>query len=292
MAGLTPLSSWLNEQPENIIAVQQARSVTTQDFLSRVGCWIEALGKHQESRCAVYHSDAYEFLAILFALWQLKCTACIPGANRPGTVKRLRDHVDSFAGEFSDDVAIVSSNCSNQISNRQWLNLEPHFIAIEIYTSGSTGEPKPITKTISQLEREIAVLESLWPGRQECVVLATVSHQHLYGMTFRLFWPFCAGQAFARKLCEYSEDVLHHAKHYSAFSLISSPSHLARINTSVNWGELTGHCHYVISSAAPLAREDSLNVGRLFNVAVREIYGSSETGAVAWRIQKDSEVAA
>ncbi|MDX2507645.1 MAG: AMP-binding protein, partial [Gammaproteobacteria bacterium] len=177
-----------------------------------------------------------------------------------------------------------------QISNRQWLNLEPHFIAIEIYTSGSTGEPKPITKTISQLEREIAVLESLWPGRQECVVLATVSHQHLYGMTFRLFWPFCAGQAFARKLCEYSEDVLHHAKHYSAFSLISSPSHLARINTSVNWGELTGHCHYVISSAAPLAREDSLNVGRLFNVAVREIYGSSETGAVAWRIQKDSEV--
>ncbi len=134
------------------------------------------------------------------------------------------------------------------------------------------------------------MLESLWPSRQECVVLATVSHQHLYGMTFRLFWPFCASQAFARTLCEYTEDVLHHAKHYSSFSLISSPSHLARINTSVNWRELTGRCDYLISSAAPLARQDSLNVGRLLNVEVREIYGSSETGAVAWRIQQNSEV--
>ncbi len=290
MAKLTPLSNWLNEQPENIIAVDKAKSVTTLDFLSRVQCWIEALAKHKGSRCAVYHHDAYEFLAILFALWQLRCTACIPGDNRPGTVQRLKAHVNAFAGEFSDGITAVSSVESKQNCSRQWLKLKPDFIALEIYTSGSTGEPKPIAKTISQLDREIAVLESLWPCQQECVVLATVSHQHLYGMTFRLFWPFSAGQAFARKLCEYSEDVMHQAKHYSAFCLISSPSHLARMNTSVNWNELAGRCYYVISSAAPLARQDSLNSGRLLNAPVREIYGSSETGAVAWRIQQGSAV--
>ena len=290
MAALIPLSCWLNERPENIIAVQKAKSVTTQDFLLQVQNWINALREQQGSRYAVYQSDAFEFLAILFALWQLKCTACIPGDNRPGTVQRLKSHVDGFVGEFSDGIATVSSVSSNKACTKQWFNLEPDFIALEIYTSGSTGKPKAITKTISQLEREIEVLESLWPSRQECVVLTTVSHQHLYGMTFRLFWPFCAGQAFARKLCEYSEDIVHQAKHFPAFSLISSPSHLARINTSLNWNELTGRCQYLISSAAPLAREDSLNVGRLLNVAVREIYGSSETGAVAWRVQQDSEV--
>ncbi len=290
MAALTPLSDWLNDQPQQIVAVQKANSVTTQDFLLRVQDWINALHDQQASRCAVYHSDAFEFLAILFALWQLKCTACIPGDNRPGTVQRLETHVDNFVGEFAGGITAGNSVNSNQTDKKQWLTLPPDFIALEIYTSGSTGEPKPITKTISQLERETAVLESLWPGQQECVVLATVSHQHLYGMTFRLFWPFCAGQAFARKLCEYSEDIFHQAKHYAAFSLISSPSHLARINTTVNWDELSGRCNYLISSAAPLARQDSLNVGRLLSVPVREIYGSSETGAVAWRVQQDSEV--
>ncbi len=286
---LTPLSSWLKNQPQHIVAVQKTKPVTTQDFLSRVQDWINVLHDQQTSRCAVYHSDAFEFLAILFALWQLKCTACIPGDNRPGTVQRLQTHVDSFVGEFADGITAGNSGNSHQTDKKQWLSLPPDFIALEIYTSGSTGEPKPITKTISQLEREIAVLESLWPSRQECVVLATVSHQHLYGMTFSLFWPFCAGQAFARKLCEYSEDIFHQAKHYDAFSLISSPSHLSRINTTVNWHELSGRCHYLISSAAPLARQDSLNVGRLLNVEVREIYGSSETGAVAWRAQQECE---
>jgi acyl-CoA synthetase (AMP-forming)/AMP-acid ligase II/3-hydroxymyristoyl/3-hydroxydecanoyl-(acyl carrier protein) dehydratase len=287
VTALTPLSSWLNDQPEHIVAVHKAKSVTTQDFLLRVQGWINVLHDQQASRCAVYHSDAFEFLSILFALWQLKCTACIPGDNRPGTVQRLGTHVDSFVGEFADGITAGNSVDSHQADRKRWLTLQPDFIALEIYTSGSTGEPKAITKTILQLEREITVLESLWPGRQECVVLATVSHQHLYGMTFRLFWPFCAGQAFARKLCEYSEDIFHHAKHYAAFSLISSPSHLSRLNTTVNWRELDGRCLYLISSAAPLARQDSLNVGRLLSVPVREIYGSSETGAVAWRVQQE-----
>ena len=270
MAKLIPLSSWLNEQPENIIAIHKSKSATTQDFLLRVQYWINVLHDQQGSRCAVYHSDAFEFLAILFALWQLDRTACIPGDNRPGTVQRLKNHVDAFVGEFPDGLTAASNIVDeDQVGTKQWRNLKPDFVALEIYTSGSTGEPKPITKTIAQIERELAVIESLWPGQQECVVLSTVSHQHLYGMTFRLFWPFSAGLTFARKLCEYSEDIVHQAKHHSAFSLISSPSHLARMNTAVNWNELAGRCHYVISAAAPLAREDSLNVAQLLNAPVR-----------------------
>lgn len=289
MAELTPLSRWLVDQPQQIVAVNKADSVLTKDLLSRVRGWIGVLHDRPSTRCAVYHSDAFEFLAILLALWQLKCTACIPGDNRPGTVQRLRGYVGSFVGEFADGISVDNSVNGSHTDKRQWFVLSPDFIALEIYTSGSTGEPKPITKSIAQLERELVALETLWPDRQDCVVLATVSHQHLYGMTFRLFWPFCAGQAFARRQCEYSEDIFHHAKYFAAFALISSPSHLTRINTTVNWQALRGRCHYLISSAAPLARQDSLNAGLLFNVAVTEIYGSSETGAVAWRVQQDSE---
>ena len=292
MAKIIPLSDWLNEQLDHIVAVQMANTVSTVDFKRRVKKWLTVLSEREGSRWAVYHADAFEFLAILFALWQLDRTACIPGDNCTGTVKRLSSYVDGFVGDFPTGLIINDTSRSlEDLSTEEWKKLKPDFIALEIYTSGSTGVPKPITKTIAQLELEIDVLESQWPSQQDCVVLATVSHQHLYGMTFRLLWPFSAGQPFARSLSEYSEDIFHHAQHYEMFSLISSPSHLARMNTVVNWDGLMAQCQYVISSAAPLAKVDSVNVSGLLNTDVREIYGSSETGAIAWRIQLDDDSA-
>ncbi len=291
---LTPLSKWLNSQPDNIVAVQNGHKKSTRDFVSRVQFWINILRDRKGARWAVYHEDTFEFLAIVYALWQLDKTACIPGDNRPGTVQRLKNHVDGFVGEFPAETVTVDEEFNsikesmNEIKPKEWVDLKHDFLALEIYTSGSTGEPKPIIKTISQLERELEVLELLWPSDVGSVVLATVSHQHLYGMTFRLFWPFSSGRAFEQKICEYPEDIIYQAKYYQSLSLVSSPSHLGRMNDSLDWPSL--HCLHVISSAAPLAKKDSLKSTQLLRAPVREIYGSSETGAIAWRIQKDNDL--
>ena len=209
MVKLTPLSNWLNDAPEQIIAVHKETRVTTADFLHRVRVWIDVLEQHQVEggKWAVYHHDAFEFLAILFALWQLKQTACVPGDNRPGTVNRLSSCVAGFIGEFPSMDTALDIDITMPTRKRKWLTLAPDFIALEIYTSGSTGHPKSITKTIGQLDNESHSLALLWPTKSDCVVLTTVSHQHLYGMTFRLFLPFILGQAFGRKLCNYSEDI-------------------------------------------------------------------------------------
>lgn len=294
MAKLTSLSNWLNEHPQNNVAVQMGTDVTADAFVLRVQLWMDALRDQQGVRWAVHHSDALEFLAIMFALWQLQRTACVPGDNRPGTVQRLTSHVDGFVGDFPVNAvvtccAIADNLLLPSVVKTPGVILKPNFIALEVYTSGSTGDPQAISKTIEQLEEEVRVLESQWPSQPESVVLATVSHQHLYGMTFRLFWPLSSGRAFESKICEYTEDILHQARHYSVFSLVSSPSHLGRMNTSVNWAELNGRCDYILSSAAPLARQDSLTVSQLLAAPVREIYGSSETGAIAWRIQQASK---
>lgn len=285
---LTPLSVWLNRHTESIVAFQGEQTDTTHDFLLRVQLWIDSLRQCKGNRWAVYHTDAFEFLAIVFALWQLDRTACIPGDNRPGTIDRLSARVDGFIGDFPTKGVPIVDPSNIGVETFSWRDLEQNFPAIEIYTSGSTGEPKPITKTISQLERELEALESLWPS-EPGVIITTVTHQHLYGMTFRLFWPFCAGRAFARKLCEYPEDILYQARRWTAFSLVSSPTHLRRLNDSLNWSEVADGCHYVLSSAAPLVRNDSLAVGKLLQAPVQEIYGSSETGAIAWRIQQPEQ---
>ena len=188
-----------------------------------------------------------------FALWQLGRLACIPGDNQPGSSRRLSATVDGFTGEFNID-GVVSNGLELVNSDFSWTVLDSDFEGLEIYTSGSTGDPSPIRKTIAQLELEVASLEALWPQHTDAVVLATVTHQHLYGLTFRLFWPLSSGRAFERLAIEYTEDILHLADHYASFSLVSSPSHLARLNTSIEWAELHGSCQYILSSAAPLTR--------------------------------------
>ena len=278
------------QQPDSIVAVRCGEKVTTHSFVLRVQGWMGSLSEQSGERWAVHHEDSLEFLAILFALWQLGRTACIASNNFPGTVNRLSKSVNGFVGEFPSSTSVIYSSGIQKIRPQQWITPEPDIVALEIYTSGSTGDPKSVLKTFAQLEREIEVLESLWGGDRSTVVLATVSHQHLYGMTFVLFWPISSNRPFESKLCEFPEDIIYRAGYYSHFSLISSPSHLGRFNTSLDWGKLASRCNYVISSTAPLARKDSIAVGKLLGTQVGEIYGSTETGAIAWRIQQGSKV--
>ena len=211
MRQLTRLSCWLTTLPKQIIAVRKGEVKTTEDFEQRVNDWVNALADQPGSRWAVYHNDAYEFLAILFAVWQLDRTACIPGDNRTGTMQNLQTHVQGFVGECNAP-NVISDAKSVSSSKANWKQLAPDFPCLEIYTSGSTGNPKAITKTVEQLDLEVQTLEMQWPSEGRSTVLATVTHQHLYGMTFRLFWPISVGCPFERDWCEYTEDILHLAK--------------------------------------------------------------------------------
>lgn len=288
MAELTPLSHWHQRPPEHIVAVNLGVPVNQRQLESRVRAWVAALRPQAGERWGVYHSDSLEFLSILLALWQLERSACIPSDNRPGTVARLQHELDGLVGEFDDAHALTTAN-SGIVDDADWIVPRSQSIALEIYTSGSTGTPKSIHKTIGQLECESAVIESLWPSVAGTVILATVSHQHIFGMTFGLFWPFSSGRAFETRFCEFNEDVRLKAGYYARFALVSSPSHLGRFSDSIDWAGIADRCEYVVSSAAPLVREDSLQVSQLLQTPVREIYGSSETGAIAWRIQQQDQ---
>ena len=183
MTDYLPLSQWRQRTPNHCVAVNQGEAILQSTLESRVGAWTATLPALAGQRWAVYHSDSYEFLCILLALWQLQATACIPADNRPGTVKRLLATMDGLAGEFDSDQAV--RNPEPVTSPPNWIELAAEQVVLEIYTSGSTGAPKSINKTLYQLECELETIENCWPS-QTGVVLATVSHQHLYGMTLHV----------------------------------------------------------------------------------------------------------
>ncbi|MBV1932773.1 MAG: AMP-binding protein [Porticoccaceae bacterium] len=280
------------------------------DWLSRVATWRQLLEQRDEQDWALYHDDAGEFSAILFALWSLGKTAYLPGSRQPALVAGLAKQVDAFIGDFDGLVPTPAPTAPlPQALNQQLLSelaqikLDPNAVLLKVYTSGSSGEPQAIPKTIKQLSREVAHLQALW-GNDLCsalpsstalpasptLVLATVSHQHIYGLLFRVLWPLAAGHCFDTQACEYLEEIKSRARLDWPLALISSPTHLSRIPAQLD-GETLKKLSAIFSSGAPLQRETSLLARERFGVDISEVYGSSETGGIAWRQQSPGDEA-
>ena len=94
-----------------------------------------------------------------------------------------------------------------------------------IFTSGSSGKPKAVYKTFKQLNSELKILENHW-GKlsKDTLTLGTVSHHHMFGLQFRLFWPFVSKTPFVNQDLVYLEQLQKLSKF--KINLISSPAHL------------------------------------------------------------------
>jgi hypothetical protein len=152
----------------------------------------------------------------------------------------------------------------------------PGGLDLNFYTSGVTSTPKLVPKRIAQLELEAQKLDSLWSGRAGHVC-ATVSHQHIYGMLFRVFWPVISGRISQDRAVETWEQLS--GKLTSDATLVSSPAHLTRIPA----GFEAGAPGLIFSSGAPLPFEAAQAARERLGSLPIEVLGSTETGGIAWR---------
>lgn len=165
------------------------------------------------------------------------------------------------------------------------LELDAELLVLS--TSGSSGEPKLISKTLRQLSNELVVLEELWgTALASSAVLGSVITQHIYGLLFRLLWPLCAGRYVLRLPLPFPEDIqqasLHKQSAQNGFTWVASPALLKRMGENLDWPALRG-VHKVFSSGGPLPAEAADLLEQRLQQRPVEIYGSSETGGIAWR---------
>ena len=153
---------------------------------------------------------------------------------------------------------------------------------VEFFTSGSSGVPKCVPKTYLQLRLEVEALERQWGGSLgDATVVGTVPHHHLYGLLFRVLWPLAAGRAFAADMCLQPGELRATAAGRRCV-IVSSPAFLSRLTDP---GELppAGQVAGLFSSGAPLPDPVAQALGERWGRAAVEVYGSTETGGVAWR---------
>jgi len=276
----TPLTA---RGADQIIAFNGANSTRWHDLCARVAVWDAALAKVDGDLVALYQRDTIEFLAALFALWRRGKQALVPANNLPVSCQQLAELTPHFAGDF--DVAGVINPASDETSpDLAAIELpDSNTCALVLFTSGSTSQPVPIAKTFAQLEAELKALESLWGASIDgAVISSTVSHHHIYGLLFRLLWPLCSARPFVRSERDYWEELLKDAHTNTLLTIVSSPAHLSRM-PPLSWPDNV--LKAVFCSGAPLVTEAALTAKSQLGHSITEVYGSTETGGIAWREQ-------
>ncbi len=285
---LIPLSHCLTAKrlATSPIAYHAGHFYDAGQFYAAVRHWVNKLQSQPIQRYALFTEDAYPFAVLLFALFHAGKEVWIPGNNRPGTALQLKQRDCQLIGDWdatrSFDYCLESTECSGL----SLLPLDPAETKLVIFTSGSTGLPKPVVKQLQQFQLEIEILEKQW-GKQltHAAALATVSHQHIYGLLFRVLWPLSAGRCFHSDCYINPETLVKEARNASAY-WVASPAHLKRLDCGSPWNGIAGLCT-VFSSGGALQHEVAQQILACSGQLVIEIYGSTESGGIAWR-QQDS----
>jgi len=240
--------------------------------------------RRRRCRHGLLHTrDCYWGAVGLFALMHADAEVVIPQNAQAGSLAAISEAWDLMICEEPPkmgDAALVLAP-GDRCDRHELAALDPAS-PVTFFTSGTTGAPKRVAKSLADLDRELesvdAVLRSIVP--RHASVHATVTHQHVYGMTFRLCWPLATGRAFGSHACEFWETAL--AELRPGAALITSPAHLERLGGIAPIAR-TGRPSLVLSAGAPLSHEAIRTAATVFGAPVTEIFGSTETGAIAWR---------
>jgi acyl-coenzyme A synthetase/AMP-(fatty) acid ligase/3-hydroxymyristoyl/3-hydroxydecanoyl-(acyl carrier protein) dehydratase len=252
-------------------------------FLARVAAWQAMLAEQAGRNFALYLDDSIEFGAALLGAWHAGKTIWLSADVLPASCAALRASVDGFLGQFPADCAPLTPIGAAPGRMDATPALAADMPALVVFTSGSTGAAQAVPKKLSQLASEVATLEQLFGARAgHAAVLATVAHQHIYGLLFKVLWPLSSGRPIHALSIAYPE-TLAAAIANGPCILVASPAHLKRLPEHLDWQGARASLTAVFSSGGPLAADAALACGALLGQVPVEVYGSSETGGVAWR---------
>ena len=269
-----------------------AGNKTVGNFVRDIAAVYPHFAARPESAFLIFSENIYEFMVIFFTALLAKKKVCLLNTNKYAYIKEL----------FNDDTFFVSGSPETQLNISQLLcaaanttNTDAADCAVlkgltistaadvHFYTSGSTGKPKIIEKKFSHLEREVEELFSCFgEDITDSLFLTSVLHYHVYGFLFYVLLPFAVQCPIFSSRINYLETCAGFSS-WKKITFVSSPAFLKRIVKillvpSIRWT--------VFSSAGALDVAGSANCADIFGTEAIEIYGSTETGGIAWRKQK------
>jgi len=271
----------VTEQSNFIIGWRGETAVTRVEFIERVSSWRHLLEQLSGQHYALYLEDSIEFSAALFGAWYGGKTIWLAADSLQSSNNALKLTVDGFLGDFPADCASLYPSSALRSRVHEYDELDYQSVGLVVHTSGTTGAAQAIPKKMSQLAIEVAAIEQLF-GKEtaNAEIISTVTHQHIYGLLFKVLWPLATGRAIHAHTQLFPEELIRLIASRSC-ALISSPAHLKRLPIHLNWAGQ--RLCAVFSSGGVLPAAVAQSTEKLLGQCPIEIFGSSETGGIGWR---------
>lgn len=232
------------------------------------------------ARIAIHCQSARLFLIAITAAWRAGATVIFPATDRPAYLDGISSQFDLYLDDAAIRERLAAATATNT-DNHMTLPAATDCRAV-FFTSGSTGDAKPIPKTLALIEAEITIQEPLWQPRipNGARIVGLVSHQHIYGLIFRIVWPVITGRVFTADPAPYWEMMQGDINNGDV--LITSPAHLKNLHPDL---ADVPRPSLIFSSGGPLDLAAATETTAMLGTCPTEIYGSTETGGIAHRQQ-------
>ena len=155
-----------------------------------------------------------------------------------------------------------------------------NHVAAILHTSGSTGEPQAHEKTWG----EMVTGAQRWSERFEFdasdYIVPTIPAQHMFGFEASIMLPLQTGASVFRSQPLYPADIARALGLASNATLVTTPIHLRACGRSnIEWPPI----RRIICSTASLDARLAEECEATMQTRISEIFGSTETGAIASR---------
>ena len=272
----------LAHRPDELVAIGEAGDRTAAELLADSGRVATFLLHRGAGELLLICQDRYRFAAGLLGAWRARKAVLLPPNGQPETIASLarsprvcaflHDRPGAPEGRDIDSLSEVP-----QPGPLQPLPADRHVATLA--TSGSTGAHQLSPKTAAQLLGEAFGLVEQFAVPWGARVVATVPPHHIYGVLFSVLLPLRARGAFLRETPFHAETVLAALDSHRATHLVSVPAHLRALGQ----GDPVSSLARVFSSGAALPADTAHAVTKRLRLPVTDVYGSSETGGIAWR---------
>ncbi|WP_448549441.1 AMP-binding protein [Thalassotalea fusca] len=269
---------------QSTLFVTEQASISGEQFLADLSRYYSQLsGIENNKQVLLFESDTYQFAVKFYALSLSGFDIYLPQNGQPQTLAALTPRVGFCAGSMLSIDGL--DNLDERIGLNQPTNVEccwPESGKVYFSTSGSTGEPKIIEKCWQHLNRECDTLITTFDLGTEDAYLSTVPHFHIYGLLFKLLVPLKLAVPIW-PMIEFPEQGLAQLQRVKRCVLVSSPAFLKRLAINNHFAAEKNKLVRVFSSGGPLADDDAIKLYQQLNVGVTQVYGSTESGGIAFR---------
>ncbi|HEB88042.1 MAG TPA: hypothetical protein ENI85_00580 [Deltaproteobacteria bacterium] len=292
-----------DHDPDTIVAFGDAGTKTAADLLSDAARISRALPPAFDGSqvLLVFEKDRYAMAAaFLAALDRGHAVALPPNGRRdsvlavherPETAIVLHDTEAGFPLRVPDLLELDGERAERMLRSGESAE-EPSLVMpivpregviATVYTSGTTGPMTPCRKTSAELLGEAEGLARTFdvvPGDR---IVGAVAPGHIYGLLFTILLPLMRGASFSRETPHHASAVAHCVGTHRASILVSVPVQLRAFGALA--GRSLAQLRRVFSSTGPLPDSVARDFHERHGLAVTEIFGSTETGGIAWRMR-------